>query len=194
MPPLLHHPSTVLHVERVTTQSRVSVSQAENNVHTVLLIRRTRREAEGDGIAIVQKPKTTRLDTRYRCLDRSIVPARPPWCVAPKISTLMLLQPRPLYPRVLKHTCSPLARENPGIGTCPHGDRSAYSFGITKRNNSSEILLVSPRIHIHSVVASFSLGGNLDGRLLGLQPVNMVDPLGNRSGRRGPRRNSRGSL
>ena len=88
-------------------------------------------------MTIVHKPKTNRPDTQYRCLDRSIVRARPQWCVAleSNLSTLISQQPRPLHSPALKHARSARSREKPRICTWSHGDRPDNSYGIPKRHN-----------------------------------------------------------
>ena len=76
-----------------------------------------------------------------------------------------------------------LARGRERMGTWPHCDRLALSYGVPTRRNYGKMVGVPPRIH--TVVASATLGVNLDGLPLDLQPGVIVGLLSYHLGRRG---------
>ena len=68
-----------------------------------------------------------------------------------------------------------LARGRERMGTWPHCDRLALSYGVPTRRNYGKMVGVPPRIH--TIVASVTLGVDLHGLLLGLQPEVIVGSL-----------------
>ena len=111
-----------------------------------------------------------------------------PWS-DPKTYTLMSSQPRMVYPPrsntfIRSVPSRTPAQEGQGMGRSP-SDRPSYSYRIPK--NDIFIFrkwgVVPPRIR--TIIASVTLGANLDGLPLCQQPRFLVSPLSYRPGRPG---------